>query len=218
MEIPAITYLKDPESSELGRNIVSGSIDLIEEIGFDDFTFRKLAESIQSTEASVYRYFENKHKLLLYLTIWYWQWMEYRLLFALANVPDPKDKMDRCLQILTSPVQEDSSYSHINEVKLHHIVINESAKTYLTRMVDDENKSGAFKGFKRVVALVSDVVLEINPAFKYPHMLISTVVEGVHHQRFFANHLPSLTDSISGEDSISNFYTKMVYQTITTRK
>ena len=70
-------YLKDPESSELGLKILKGSIDMIDEMGLEAFTFGKLAKRIGSTEASVYRYFESKHKLLIYLTAWYWAWMEY---------------------------------------------------------------------------------------------------------------------------------------------
>ena len=32
-------YVKDPETSELGRNILKNSIILIDEIGFEAFTF-----------------------------------------------------------------------------------------------------------------------------------------------------------------------------------
>ena len=59
------TYLKDPETSDLGKRIVEHSIILINEIGFEAFTFRKLGLKINSNESSIYRYFENKHKLLL---------------------------------------------------------------------------------------------------------------------------------------------------------
>ena len=72
-------YLKDPESSELGKRIVEKSIVMINELGFDGFTFKKLGIAIKSNESSIYRYFENKHKLLLYLTSWYWGWLEYQL-------------------------------------------------------------------------------------------------------------------------------------------
>ena len=37
----------------------------------EEFTFRKLAQKINTTEASVYRYFENKHRLLIYILAWY---------------------------------------------------------------------------------------------------------------------------------------------------
>ena len=78
-------FLKDPESSDLGKKIISGGIDLIDEIGFEAFTFRKLGAAIKSPEASIYRYFENKHKLLVYLSSWYWNWTEYRLVFRVAK-------------------------------------------------------------------------------------------------------------------------------------
>ena len=54
-------YLKDPQESDLGRRIIKHSILLLEELGFEQFNFKKLAEAMGSTEASIYRYFENKH-------------------------------------------------------------------------------------------------------------------------------------------------------------
>ncbi|MBT8183864.1 MAG: TetR/AcrR family transcriptional regulator, partial [Eudoraea sp.] len=64
------TYVKDPESSELGKRIVEHGILMISEMGIESFTFKKLGIRIGSNESSVYRYFENKHKMLLYLTSW----------------------------------------------------------------------------------------------------------------------------------------------------
>ncbi len=63
-------FIRNPESTELGRNILKHSILLIDKRGFEGFTFKKLAAQTGSTEAGVYRYFENKHKLLVYLTAW----------------------------------------------------------------------------------------------------------------------------------------------------
>ena len=56
-------YVKDPETSALGKKIIQESIVLIDNIGFDNFTFKKLGEKIGSNESSIYRYFENTHKL-----------------------------------------------------------------------------------------------------------------------------------------------------------
>lgn len=207
-------YLKDPESSALGKRIIAGSIDLIDKLGFENFTFGKLAKAIGSTEASVYRYFESKHKLLLYLTLWYWAWMEYRLAFGLANIPSPEERLKRAVTYLTEQIEEDGSFEHINEVKLNRIVICDSSKAYLTKDVDVENSEGVYLGYKELVERVCEIVTEINPDYKYPHMLVSTVIEGAHHQRYFAEHLPRLTDSIEGEDSITNFYLDMVFKGI----
>ena len=53
-------FVRNPEQTELGRKIIQFSIQLIQENGFESFTFKKLAEEIGSTEAGIYRYFENK--------------------------------------------------------------------------------------------------------------------------------------------------------------
>ena len=211
-------YLKNPQSSDLGIKIIQTGIDLIDDLGFESFTFRKLAKAIDSTEASVYRYFESKHKLLLYLTSWYWAWMEYRLVFGLANIESPKERLEKATLILVGSVKKDSSFSFIDEVKLNQIVISESSKAYLTKEVDQENKIGAFLGYKQLVARVSEIILEINPNYAYSHMLVSTIIEGAHLQRYFADHLPRLTDVIEGEDATMTFYTDMVFKAISTDK
>ena len=64
-------FLRDPEQSELGRRIIRQGIILISEVGLEETTFRKLAERMGTKEASIYRYFENKHRLLVYLVAWY---------------------------------------------------------------------------------------------------------------------------------------------------
>ena len=207
-------YTKDPQSSDLGRRIISGSIDLINELGFDNFTFRKLAQHINSTEASVYRYFDSKYKLLLYLTGWYWAWLEYKMAFKLHNIPSPMDRLERAINLLTEPPKSDINYDYINTEKLSQIVISESAKTYLTKDVDEENSYGVFLDYKNLVGRVADIVLEINPDYKYPKMLISTVIEGVHQQRFFGEHLPRLTDLYENEDSPALFFKQMVFELI----
>ena len=205
---------KDPEGSELGKRIIKCSIKLIDSIGFEHFTFRKLSLEISTSEASIYRYFPNKHRLLLYLTSWYWAWMEYKLVFATTNIKNAEQKFKICIKLLTEEVQQDGDYEHINERILHKIVVAESSKAYLVKEVDRENEFGAFKPYKNIVQRVSDIISEINPSFKYPHMLVSTIIEGVHHQRYFAAHLPRLTDIHSGEDSIMEFYYDMAVKTI----
>lgn len=207
-------YLKDPSSSELGSRILNASIRLIDEMGMESFTFKKLAAEIESTEASVYRYFESKHKLLLYLTSWYWAWTEYRLVFRTANIESAENRLERALDLLTEPAVQDHAFENIDEEALHRIVISESSKSYLTKEVDSDNQDGAYLAYKQLVARVSDLILEINPNYKYPHMLISTVIEGVHHQRYFADHLPRLTDVVKGEDAIGSFYKEMVFKAI----
>lgn len=207
-------YLKNPESSTLGKLIISGAVDLIFDMGFETFNFKKLSQHIQSTEASIYRYFESKHHLLNYLTIWYYEWLNYRLDFKTINIEDPKERLKRAITLLTEEIKKDSDFSHINEVKLHHIVVVESSKTYLSKKVDENNSDGYFAPYKELVGKVSSIILEINPVYKYPHMLVSTVIEGARHQRYFSQHLPKLTDVVKGEDAIVSFYSTLVFEAI----
>lgn len=209
IKVNSKVYLKDPDSTELGKKIVKGSIELIDDLGFEQFTFKKLAQHIKSTEASIYRYFESKHHVLVYITLWYWGWMEYRLVFGLTNIESPQDRLKKAIKLLTEKIEEDTDFLHINEIKLHNIVIAESSKIYLNKSVDEENSEGFFLPYKNLVQRVCDIVLEINKDYKYPHMLVSTIIEGAHHQRYFAEHLPRLTDFVKGEDAVTVFYQDM---------
>lgn len=202
-------YSKNPASSNLGQKILYKSIEMINKIGFEDFTFKKLGEEIHSPESSIYRYFKNKHILLVYLTSWYWSWIEYELVFATTNIQSPEDRLLKCIHILTKPTMENTTIPYINEALLSKIIISESIKSYHTINVDEENKKGYFKSYKMVVQRVSDILLEIKPNFQYPHMLISTVIEGSHHQKYFAEHLPALTDIDKENNTIEKFYTEM---------
>ncbi len=208
------TYLKNPQSSELGQRIVFESVEMIAEMGFEAFTFRKLGTRLNTSEASIYRYFESKHKILLYLTSWFWSWMEYRLVFSLSNIENPYERLNIAVDLLTMKVNQHYRISHIDETKLFKIVISESAKSYLSRDVDNSHTSGVFASYQKLVGRICDIVLEIQPDFKYPNMLVTTIIVGSHNQRFFVDHIPGLTNSLSGEDSISEFYKQLVFLAI----
>lgn len=207
-------YLKNPESSELGKSIVTNSIILINELGFEAFTFKKLGKKMTSPESSIYRYFENKHMLLLYLTCWYWNWLEYKIVFATANIESAQVKLEKALNVITQRVIEDSNFTHVNEILLNEIVISESIKTFYTKEVDNENEKGFFKIYIKLIDRMSEMVLDINPLYKFPHMLISSVIEGVHQQRFFDKHFPILIDDKKNKDVVSSFYNDLVFKTI----
>ncbi len=202
-------FLKDPNSSDLGKRIINQSILMIDEIGLESFTFRKLAKSLNTTESSVYRYFESKNKLLIYITSWYWGWLEYQLVFSTNNLPSVEDKLRTAINVLSKDPTDSESFGHINLEVLNRIVISESSKAYLTKEVDNANKEGFYAGYKRLVQRISDIVLECNPSFQYAHTLISTIVEGIHHQKYFADHLPSLTDIKNDSEQLASFYTDM---------
>ncbi|ELR70051.1 hypothetical protein C900_04111 [Fulvivirga imtechensis AK7] len=208
-------YLKDPNSSELGTKIITHSIGMIDDMGFESFTFKKLAMSIGATEPSVYRYFESKHKLLLYLLAWYWNWMDYKLMLATNNIDSAEARLLTAIKLLSQPIEKDPNFEHIDETALYRIVVSESSKVYLIKEVDKVNKEGLFISYKRLCNRVAAIVKEINPNYPFPRTLISTIVESSHDQRFFADHLPSLTDMTDSEsDDITVFLTDLVFKAI----
>ena len=202
-------YLKDPNSSDLGKRIVGQGIVLIDQIGLESFTFRKLAMLLDTTESSIYRYFENKHKLLMYITSWYWGWLEYLLVFSTTNITSPEDRIRAAIKVIAEEMKDSDMFDHIDLGVLYRIVISESSKAFLTKEVDDGNRVGFYAVYKRLIGRISDMVLEINPRFEHPHTLVSTIVEGIHHQKFFADHLPSLTDYRDDVNALSGFYSDM---------
>lgn len=211
-------YLIDPASSKLGKKIIVSSIEMICEIGFEKFTFKKLSIAIDSTEASIYRYFKNKNQLLSYVISWYWGLMEYLLVFETTNISSPEIRLEKSLALISSNNNYKLIIEGIEIKKLHQIVISESPKSYLTKEVDTANKEGAYLNYKQFVARISNIIKEMNPAYKYPQMLLTTIIEGAHLQVFFADHLPGLTNKQKSADYITKFYTKIALQSIKSKK
>ena len=196
-------YLKEPQDSKLGKNIIKHSILMIDEFGFECFNFKKLAKEIKSTEASIYRYFENKHLLLLFLVNWYWEWVSYLIKINTMNVNDPKSKLKIIIHSFVSASKDNPGVIYVNESKLHNIVISEGMKAYHTKEVDEENSKGFFKSYKNLAKSVSNVISEINPTFKYPFALATNLFEMSNNQIYFAKHLPKLTDVSINKDDVN---------------
>lgn len=204
----------DPSTSKLGKKIILNSVDMIAELGFEKFTFKKLGEVIGSPEASIYRYFKSKNQLLSYLISWYWGWMEYRLVLETNNIPSPNIRLEKSIALVSSNSLDDLNIEGIEIKKLHQIIISESIKSYLTKDVDKANKEGAFLNYKQFVERISKIIKEINPNYRYPNMLLTSIIEGAHLQVFFGEHLPRLTNKQKSPSYITKFYTNLAQQSI----
>lgn len=209
-------FLRNPESSDLGKKIIKYSIELIHKHGFEAFTFKKLADHIGTTEAGVYRYFENKHKLLVYLTAWYWGWLEFQITFQTNNIADPFIKLEKVIALLAACVEDDEQTSHVNESLLHQIIIEDGSKAFLTKHVDDDNQQQFFKPYKSLCGAIGDMITECDPTYKYPRSLATTIVEMAHFQNYFKNHLPSLTDfgKSKTEAELIDFLRDLVFSSV----
>ncbi|HOZ87278.1 MAG TPA: TetR/AcrR family transcriptional regulator [Bacteroidia bacterium] len=188
-------YLRNPEDSAIGRRIVGRGLVLINKLGFEEFTFKKLSNEIDTTEATIYRYFENKHRLLVYLITWYWSFLEYKVMFSLNNIHDPETRLKTVIRLLVTapPASRESDY--IAEEEAYRLIKWEGSKAYLTRNVNKDNKDRLFKPYKDLCSRIAGIIREVNPKYKYPNSLASTLLEMSHAQKFFMENLPALTDT-----------------------
>ena len=209
-------YLRDPESSELGKQIVKNAIDLIYELGFEHFTFKKLAAKMSTTEASIYRYFENKHRLLLYILNWYWSYMEFLVDFTIQNIQDPKEKLTKIITLFTKSLPESVGQLDYNKSFLNQIVLSESSKVYLIKEVKEINSFQVFKPYKDLCNKISEVMLSFNPSYAFSISLSSTLIETAHSQQYFSKNLPRLTDvsNEKEEEFVFNFLSQLVFSAL----
>jgi AcrR family transcriptional regulator len=193
-------FLRNPQHSDIGRRILKNSILLLDDIGLEQFTFKKLAEQIGSTEATIYRYFENKNYLLLYLINWYWEWMKIHIDYAVHNIEDPQLRLKKAINAIVDTAKRNTKVDFIDEDILHRIVIVEGTKAYHSKDVDQLNKDGFFMSYKTLCQKLADVILAINPAYPYPRALATNLLEMANDNIYFAEHLPRLTDIKAGDN------------------
>ena len=210
-------FLRNPEESVLGRKIVKHGLILINKIGFEEFTFKKLATEISTTESSIYRYFENKHRFLVYLINWYWSYIEYKVVFYINNINNPEIKLKTVIKLLVEePINKNLDTDFISENEAYMLVMWEGSKSYLTRNVSKDNKDRLFKPYKDLCERISSIIVELNPKYKFPHSIASTVLEMAHSQKFFMQNLPALTDFSKDQDDkkIILFLESMLFNSI----
>ena len=191
--------VRDPQSTKLGKRILGEAIGLLDEIGLEAFTFKKLAARLDSTEAGVYRYFANKHQLLVYLVSWYWDWVHHLVNQAVIALTDPLERLHAAVGALTRPSITNPAVPYIDERTLHRVVVNEGSKAYHTKAVDQENQRGSFVGYKSLSEDVAALILAVRPDFPYPRSLATSLFEMAHNHPYFAEHLPRLTDIQQGD-------------------
>jgi AcrR family transcriptional regulator len=203
-------YLRDPLETTLGKNIIEHAIILIGEIGFEELNFKKLAQSMKSTEASIYRYFENKYKLLAYLVAWYWDFMHFMVLMDIRNVKDPMSKLLQAIKTLVNSLDSAMTPSYIDQGRLHLVVVENATKVYHTKNVDALNKEGYYVNYKKIVKTLSEIILEVDKDFEYPIALATNLIEQSLNNEYYIEHLPSLTDEKNREEDARLATIKMI--------
>lgn len=208
---PKDLYQSDPQRTELGRRILTGGLLLMNRIGLEDFTFRKLSVDINSSEASIYRYFSNKNQLLHYYTSWYWEWMSHLIGQAVMQQRDPVSKLKAAISVLVKPYSGASGAQYIDQSELRDLIIKEGTKSYRTIRVDRKNSKGLYLGYKKLTEQIADLIVRVDPTFSHPKALASSVFEMAHDHPFFARHLPRLTD-LKNDDKLDTKLENMLWQ------
>jgi AcrR family transcriptional regulator len=213
-------FLRNPEESVLGKKMVKHGLILINKLGFEEFTFKKLSIEISTTEASIYRYFENKHKFLIYLINWYWSYLEYKTIFRLNNITNTEIKLRTIIKLLVEepPIKQIES-DFITENEAYKLMMWEGSKAYLTRNVSKDNKDRLFKPYKDLCERISLIIKEHNPKYKFAHSMASTLIEMAHSQKFFMQNLPALTDCTKddGDKKIIIFLESLLFSSINSK-
>lgn len=186
--------VRNPQDTKLGCEIIAAGVAMLDELGLEQMTFRKLARAVGCTEASIYRYFNSKHQLLLYLVNWYWDWVHYLIKQAAAGESAPVAKLHAGVRALTQPMIENPSVPHVDERRLHQVVLTEGTKAYHSKRTDQHNRAGIFLPYQELVDTLTALITAVNPAFAYPRTLASSLFEMAHNHVYFAEHLPRLTD------------------------
>ena len=70
-------FVTNTQSTELAKRIINEAIQITAQTGYQQFTFKRLAAEIDTTEDVVHRYFFNKHNTLIKLVSWYWAGLEF---------------------------------------------------------------------------------------------------------------------------------------------
>ena len=200
MRINEGLYRRDPTETSLGRKLLSESVRLIDELGMEGFTFKKLAKESSSTEASVYRYFTSKQQLLNYLFAWYWSWLEYRLTQRTANISDPQRRLKLAIGVLAESLEDDPGTPYINEALLHKIVTTESDRSLLTHNLRKGGPPQNLEAYASLCSTLARYIQAMSPEFPYPQALTVTLLAATHRQRFYAEYFPDVTE-VKSHDS-----------------
>jgi AcrR family transcriptional regulator len=201
-------YLKDPDSSDTGRDIVVYGAEMIACGGVESFTFRKLALRAGITEATVYRYFSNKHQLLLYLLNRYWNALEYKAMQETVHINDPLERLHRLAVLLTGPVIQPEQGAFA--LHLFSIAMSESVKVHLGTETGTDWQKGMLNGYARITGLVAETLRTAHPDYPYPRAWAATFVDSAMQQQFLMRHLPELTEVQSSPVSLTGFLLSLI--------
>ncbi|MGV9013679.1 MAG: TetR/AcrR family transcriptional regulator [Flavobacteriales bacterium] len=193
-------HLRDPAASAIGGRILSEGLALMNDIGLEAFTFKKLTEHAGCTEATIYKYFPNKQRLLQYYFQLYWMWLDTHCQQEGRSLADPWARVQGDIRALCGLWSKDAMAAQLDPVDLRALVLVEGSKSFLHRNVDEDNKLKLFKPYKDLCAHIASELKACDHKCKFPRSFATTLIEMAHSLEFAMVHLPALTELRPGGD------------------
>ncbi len=195
-------YLIEPDpglslrdiTSPTGTRIVVEGLVLMNELGLEAFTFKKLAERIGCTEVTVYHYFANKQRLLQYYFQVYWLWLATHCKEEGRGLLDPLERLRGDIRVICGLWPIESRAAQFHPSALRSLVMNEGSKSFMHKNVDMDNKLRLFQPYKDLVAHIGQEVKACAPRIRSSRSFATTLVEMAHSLEYAMEHLPALTE------------------------
>jgi len=197
-------FIKDPLSSPLGKRIIKEAIGLFHAVGYESFNFKLLSKEVGSPEASIYRYFENKYKLLSYLVSWYWDYMHYMVLLDTRNIDNPMQRLEKALHSITFSLHQSEVPEYIDQEILHRVVVAYATKVYHYHQVDRLKEEGFYRNYVKVIERFAEFIIACNASYSFPRALATNLIEMALSSEYYLEHFPELTDHgqrVEGEEA-----------------
>jgi len=191
--------LRDTGTPVGGRILAEGLV-LMNELGLEAFTFRKLAEQAGCTEMTVYHYFANKHRLLQYYDQMYWLWLATHCQQEGRHLKDPMERLRGDITAISGIWPSDAMAGLFDPSELRELVVNEGSKSFLHKDVDADNEQKLFKPYKDLCGHIAGELKACAPRLKHTRSFATTLVDMAHSLEFAMHHLPALTELSRRQD------------------
>jgi AcrR family transcriptional regulator len=193
LDLPSCLYLKNPESSDLGKRILIEAASFIGSNGIDEFNFLKLAKKVGCTEATVYRYFHNKQQLVQYLLNIYWGSICVEIEYSTRQIKSARKKLKTAIEILSSPHPENFTDNKLAAAVVS-VVMSEGVRIHLRPQLDDEIKAGNFKYYSTLLDQFESLISESMPNYPFSRSLASTLIDTAMLQMLYISRYNNFTD------------------------
>lgn len=177
---------------------MTGGLDLLNSKGYLHFTFKELANSIKSTEASIYRYFDSKEQFLTYCSANYWVQLKHRLGMYTLNITDSKIYFERIMDVLLDDLQDQQYLLLANK---DFTRFRESSCRYgipiLGILKDSGSREALLADYESLMGevyhFIEDTVEKVVPNSGFKDVLASAILSNTHIQlsraKFISEHL-----------------------------